>query len=152
MAAIPPFRELAPRLGVHTAFLLSRADIWPSNKLIILHANRLKTCANVPSDFFTIVEMNLVCKKNNELVKSLEEAQKTINTVMAEGGTLLDQYRLDYASITLGEGIGEGSFGKSRDKEAFVSLVAHFTNSHCSLPPAQAQSTKASWRERASWP
>jgi alkylation response protein AidB-like acyl-CoA dehydrogenase len=35
---------------------------------------------------------------------------KIVVKVAREGGSMLDQYRLVYSDITLGEGIGEGSF------------------------------------------
>lgn len=43
--------------------------------------------------------------------KSLVKAQKLIDKVMSEGGSVLDPYKLKWDEIELGKALGEGSFG-----------------------------------------
>ena len=54
-----------------------------------------------------------------------KEAQKIVDKVLAEGGTVMDPFHLDYSSIEIGEKIGEGSFGEYGDEKPIVPQSRH---------------------------
>ena len=52
-----------------------------------------------------------VAEEIRKAKEQLAEAQKVVDDVMAQGGTVLDQYAVPYSDLTMGASLGEGSFG-----------------------------------------